>query len=173
MLQGRQVDVLERVIYSLSHPFPFFFLFFVVKKCFPWSPQVGETVKDITFLHNEMYFAAAQKKYVYIYDKRGLEIHCCRDHVDCSRLEFLPMHFLLCSVGETGVVSYQVRQEWVPWFFFAWRESLCKRYAYTYARLKAKICSLYCMFLCNTLWSDLPSETRQRECFCMMARKGE
>ena len=41
-------------------------------------PQVRETTRDVTFLHNEMFFAAAQRKYVYIYDKRGLEVHCLR-----------------------------------------------------------------------------------------------
>lgn len=40
--------------------------------------QVRETVRDVTFLHNEQFFAAAQKKYVYIYDKRGLEVHCLK-----------------------------------------------------------------------------------------------
>ena len=40
--------------------------------------QVKETVRDVHFLHNEQFFAAAQKKYVYIYDKRGLEVHCLR-----------------------------------------------------------------------------------------------
>ena len=40
--------------------------------------QVRETVRDVQFLHNEQFFAAAQKKYVYIYDKRGLEVHCLR-----------------------------------------------------------------------------------------------
>lgn len=40
--------------------------------------QVRETVRDATFLHNEQFFAAAQKKYVYIYDKRGLEVHCLK-----------------------------------------------------------------------------------------------
>jgi hypothetical protein len=56
----------------------------------------------VTFLHNELFFAAAQKKYVYIYDKRGLEVHCLREHVEPATLEFLPHHFLLASVGEPG-----------------------------------------------------------------------
>ena len=114
--------------------------------------QVRETVRDVKFLHNEQYFAAAQRKYVYIYDKRGLEVHClkvrqgrvlghsalvpnlrmlrCTDscasarlpamqfhgscvslqeHTGVRRLEFLPYHFLLTSIGEGGVLRYQAR----------------------------------------------------------------
>lgn len=40
------------------------------------SLQVKETTHDACFLHNEQFFAAAQKRYTYIYDKRGLEVHC-------------------------------------------------------------------------------------------------
>jgi U3 small nucleolar RNA-associated protein 7 len=36
----------------------------------------------VCFLHNEKFFAAAQRKYVYVYDKRGLEIHCLREHTE-------------------------------------------------------------------------------------------
>lgn len=64
--------------------------------------QVKETTRAVTFLHNELFFAAAQKKYVYIYDKRGLEVHCLREHTEPAALEFLPHHFLLASVGEPG-----------------------------------------------------------------------
>lgn len=66
------------------------------------ATQVKETTRAVTFLHNELFFAAAQKKYVYIYDKRGLEVHCLREHVEPAALEFLPHHFLLASVGEPG-----------------------------------------------------------------------
>lgn len=48
------------------------------------------------------------KRYVYIYDKRGLEVHCLRDHTAPAALEFLPHHFLLASVGEAGLLTYQV-----------------------------------------------------------------
>ncbi|GKB88083.1 zf-CCHC domain-containing protein, partial [Tanacetum coccineum] len=33
--------------------------------------QVRETVRDVVFLHNELFFAAAQKKYTYIYNQAG------------------------------------------------------------------------------------------------------
>ncbi|GLC43907.1 hypothetical protein PLESTB_000921800 [Pleodorina starrii] len=69
--------------------------------------QVKEAVRDVAFLHNETFFAAAQKKYVYIYDKRGLEVHCLRDYTDVHALDFLPHHFLLTSIGEHGVLRYQ------------------------------------------------------------------
>eukprot|EP00899_Mesostigma_viride_P003355 jgi/Mesvir1/1301/Mv03765-RA.3 len=69
--------------------------------------QVKETTRDIKFLHNDNFFAAAQKKYVYIYDKRGLEVHCLKEHTEVARLEFLRHHFLLASVGAPGVVRWQ------------------------------------------------------------------
>ena len=69
--------------------------------------QVKETVRDVQFLHNETIFAAAQKKHVYIYDKRGIEIHCLEAHTNVHRLEFLPFHHLLCSVGSAGILRYQ------------------------------------------------------------------
>jgi U3 small nucleolar RNA-associated protein 7 len=56
----------------------------------------------VCFLHNELFFAAAQRKYVYIYDKRGLEVHCLREHTAPTALQFLPHHFLLASIGESG-----------------------------------------------------------------------
>lgn len=114
--------------------------------------QVRETVRDVKILHNESFFAAAQKQHVYIYDKRGIEVHCLKvrtrmmnegfavpgatcmlptvmaiphllvriylsltsffgpnlqDHTEVHRLEFLPHHFLLASVGSAGVLRYQ------------------------------------------------------------------
>ncbi|CAG9463140.1 unnamed protein product [Pedinophyceae sp. YPF-701] len=69
--------------------------------------QVRETVRDVVVLHNDQFFAAAQKRFTYIYDKRGIEIHRLDDHTDVARLEFLPHHFLLCSVGKAGVLAYQ------------------------------------------------------------------
>ncbi len=44
----------------------------------PGRAQVRETLRDVQFLHNDQFFAAAQRKYVYIYDKRGVEVHCLK-----------------------------------------------------------------------------------------------
>jgi len=69
--------------------------------------QVRETVRDVKFLHNELFFAVAQKKYVYIYDRSGTEIHCLKDHTEPLKLEFLPKHFLLASTSKSGILRYQ------------------------------------------------------------------
>lgn len=65
--------------------------------------QVKETTHDTCILHNEQFFAAAQKKYVYIYDRTGAEVHCCRDHLEPAALDFMPHHFLLASCSKRGV----------------------------------------------------------------------
>ncbi|UPR02232.1 BING4CT (NUC141) domain-containing protein [Chloropicon primus] len=69
--------------------------------------QVKEAVRDVCFLHNSVFFAAAQKKQVYVYDKRGIEVHCMKEHRDVEKLTFLPQHFLLASVGAQGILRYQ------------------------------------------------------------------
>lgn len=59
--------------------------------------QLGETVWDAKWLHNNQFFAVAQKKNVYIYDHAGVELHCLNKHIEARYLEFLPYHFLLAS----------------------------------------------------------------------------
>ena len=65
--------------------------------------QVREMTRDVCVLHNEQFFAAAQKRYTYIYDRRGLELHCCKEHIEPAALDFLPHHFLLVSAGASGM----------------------------------------------------------------------
>ncbi|ORY79904.1 U3 small nucleolar RNA-associated protein [Protomyces lactucae-debilis] len=69
--------------------------------------HVKETVKDVAFLHNESLFAVAQKKYTYIYDGSGAEVHCLKHHVEVNALQFLPYHYLLATIGQTGYLKYQ------------------------------------------------------------------
>jgi len=50
------------------------------------------------FLQDQSFFAVAQKKYVFIYDRDGVEIHRLKAHIEPTRLEFLPYHWLLATV---------------------------------------------------------------------------
>jgi hypothetical protein len=68
--------------------------------------QLQEEVHDVQFLHNETMFAVAQNKYTYIYDQKGVEIHCMRRHERPYKLDFLPYHYLLTSVGHSGMIKW-------------------------------------------------------------------
>jgi U3 small nucleolar RNA-associated protein 7 len=68
--------------------------------------HLNETVRDAKWLHNDQYFAVAQKKHTYIYDRAGVEIHCLRKYVETTHLEFLPYHFLLAGVENSGFLRY-------------------------------------------------------------------
>lgn len=69
--------------------------------------HLNETVRDVRWLHNNQFFAVAQKDHVYIYDNQGVEIHNLRKHREVTHMEFLPYHFLLVTLGAHGIMKYQ------------------------------------------------------------------
>ncbi|RLV89709.1 U3 small nucleolar RNA-associated protein 7 [Spathaspora sp. JA1] len=68
--------------------------------------HLNETVNAVKYFHNDQYFAVAQKKYTFIYDKQGIELHRLNQHIESTLLDFLPYHFLLVSAGNTGFLKY-------------------------------------------------------------------
>jgi U3 small nucleolar RNA-associated protein 7 len=69
--------------------------------------HVNEAIHDIAFLHTSQLFAVAQKKYAYIYDSTGAEVHVLKHHIQPLALSFLPHHFLLASIGNAGFLKFQ------------------------------------------------------------------
>lgn len=67
---------------------------------------LNETVNAVKYLHNDNFFAVAQKKYTFIYDGSGTELHRLKKHVELTLLDFLPYHFLLVSAGYSGMLRY-------------------------------------------------------------------
>lgn len=67
---------------------------------------LNETVHAVKYFHNDQYFAVAQKKYAFIYDKTGLELHRLKQHPEVTKMDFLPYHFLLVTAGNSGVLKY-------------------------------------------------------------------
>lgn len=68
--------------------------------------HLNETVHAAKYLQNNQLFAVAQKKYVYIYNHEGAEVHKLAQHIDPTLLEFLPYHYLLVSAGKSGYIKY-------------------------------------------------------------------
>lgn len=51
-------------------------------------------------------FAVAQKRWTYVYDRNGTELHCVKSLFDVHSLEFLPRHFLLAGLSSNSFLTY-------------------------------------------------------------------
>ena len=76
------------------------------RKRLRFEKELDEEIRAVKWLHNENFLAVAQRKFTYIYDHLGVELHRLKKHTDVLFLDFLPYHFLLTSASVGSVLRY-------------------------------------------------------------------
>ena len=71
-----------------------------------FEQNFNEMIYDATWLQNETMFAVAQKKYTFIYDHHGAELHRLKKHTDVRHLEYLRHHYLLATSSLGNILRY-------------------------------------------------------------------
>lgn len=69
--------------------------------------QLKETIRDLTFCHDDRWIVVAQKKHAYMYTHEWVEAHKMDHHEWPNKVEFLRHHFLITSVGRLGNIVWQ------------------------------------------------------------------
>lgn len=69
--------------------------------------NVRETVHAIQWLHIPNMFAVAQKNWVHIYDKDGIELNVIKTMYRVTHLDFLEHHFLLTSASDKNYITWK------------------------------------------------------------------
>lgn len=69
--------------------------------------QLKDKCTDVKYLVDHSMTAVAQKKFVYMYSKEGVEMHVLSQMANMDRLEFLPRHMLLAATSSIySTMSY-------------------------------------------------------------------
>lgn len=69
--------------------------------------NVRETVHAVQWLHVPNMFAVAQKEWVHIYDRHGIEMNVIKTMYRVTHLEFLEHYFLLASASDKSYISWK------------------------------------------------------------------
>lgn len=69
--------------------------------------NVRESVHAVQWLHMPNMFAVAQKDWVHIYDKDGVELNVIKTMYRITHLDFLEYHFLLTSASDKGYLTWK------------------------------------------------------------------